>query len=648
MNQLKTDKSRYWIAANLRGHEVFSETAFERYSYNARSEVIGSQRFYGSDITDLSHPVTGRSFGYGYDPIGNRVSSFEDVGGERLETTYTANELNQYTAIQNASAVPLRGDAKRDAIVTVNGNIAKRDAGTAPFTPWSYSLPSGAATSHFQNAAILAVAQNAAGENVEQRESGSVFVPAAETLPTYDDDGNMTFDGRFRYSWNGENRMIRAEETLFPTNRAPTIITYAYDHQGRMVSKIIAGTNSVARSLIWDGYNIVRETDNGTSSYNIWGLDLDRSLQGCGGVSGLLAVCKPNGLHLAFYDANGNTSEYVSQSGSISAYYEYSPFGRPLLSQGDAFTHQFSTKPYCSERGIIHFESRELSSIKGRWLSRDSGEEYGGINLYVACGNDLLSGIDFLGYWKAADEEQSRRLLGEKYPARKLYIREDGDTIQSLADEVGLDANEAASWARFSLGHSSQTTQTVLDSGSLWCYVSVPNVWIDADLLRGGFFSRLYVNPGGSIGSFFGTDLGVFGKKVITVESPDQLVNALQENTGDIWGLTLYAHGSKDGFIMNSAYEHEATHQLIVFSELAKKGYRLPYIAAMQCYSGFAGKTFTNVSQIAMILRSLGCSAVWIPEKHGYEIDVDWQSEWEKYAIRLTTYSGINIFGFDF
>ena len=649
MNQLKTDKSRYWIAANLRGHEVFSETAFERYSYNARSEVIGSQRFYGSDIDDLSRPVTGRTFSYGYDPIGNRVSSFEDVGGTRLTTTtYTANELNQYTAIQNASAVPLRGDAKREAIVTVNGNIAKRDAGTAPFTPWSFTLDSEKDAAHFQIANILAIAQNVSGEDMEQRESGLVFVPASQTLPTYDDDGNMTFDGRFRYSWNGENRMIRAEEAVVPTNRAPTIITYAYDEQGRMVSKNIAGTNTVARSLLWDGYNIVREVENGAPTYNVWGLDLDWTLQGCGGVGGLLAVAKTNGIHIAFYDANGNISEYVSQSGSISAHYEYSPFGEPLVAQGDTFTHQFSTKPYCSERGIIHFESRELSSIKGYWLSRDSGEEYGGINLYAACGNDLLSGIDFLGYWKAADEDQSRRLLGEKYPARKLYIREDGDTIQSLADEVGLDASEAASWARFSLGHSSQTTQTVLDSGSLWCYVSVPNVWIDADLLRGGFFSRLYVNPGGSIGSFFGTDLGVFGKKVITVESPDQLVNALQENTGDIWGLTLYAHGSKDGFIINSTYEQEATHQLIVFSELAKNGYRLSYIAAMQCYSGFAGKTFTNVSKMAMILRSLGHSAVWIPEIHGYEIDVDWQSEWEKYAIRLTTYSGINIFGFDF
>ena len=44
MNQLKTDKSRYWIAANLRGREVFSETAFERYSYTLRNEESIAKR----------------------------------------------------------------------------------------------------------------------------------------------------------------------------------------------------------------------------------------------------------------------------------------------------------------------------------------------------------------------------------------------------------------------------------------------------------------------------------------------------------------------------------------------------------------------------------------------------------------------------
>ena len=383
--------------ARVDSGEAFSETAFERYAYNDRSEVIGSQRFYGSDITDLSHPVTGRSFGYGYDPIGNRTSSFEDVGGERLTTTYTANELNQYTAIQNASAVPLRGDAKREAVVTVNGDRAERDNGTASFTPWSYALPSSNSNASFQHADILAVAQSAEDEDVEQRESGSVFVPAAETLPTYDDDGNMTFDGRFRYSWNGENRMIRAEEAVAPTNRAPTVIAYAYDEQGRMVSKNIAGTNTVARSLLWDGYNIVREVENGTPTYNVWGLDLDGTVQGCGGVGGLLAVAKTNGLHVALYDANGNVSEYVAASGALSVHYEYSPFGEPLATLGESFAHQFSTKPYCSQTRLLIYQYRSVAVENGRWTSRDPVAESGGHNLFSFCGNKVLNLVNILG-----------------------------------------------------------------------------------------------------------------------------------------------------------------------------------------------------------------------------------------------------------
>ena len=115
--------------------------------------------------------------------------------------------------------------------------------------------------------------------------------------------------------------MIRAEEIVSPTNRTPTIITYAYDEQGRMVSKNIDGTNIITRSLLWDGYNIVRETENGMPTYNIWGLDLDGTLQGCGGVGGLLAVAKTNGPHIALYDSNGNVSDYVSATGSLSAHY---------------------------------------------------------------------------------------------------------------------------------------------------------------------------------------------------------------------------------------------------------------------------------------------------------------------------------------
>ena len=385
--------------ARVDSGEAFSETAFERYSYNDRSEVIGSQRFYGSNISDLSRPVTGRTFGYGYDPIGNRVYSYEDAGGERLTTTYTANELNQYTAIQNSGAVPLRGDAKRDAVVTVNGERAERDGGTANFTPWSYSLPSDDATAHFQNADILAVARSENGEDIEQRESGSVFVPAAETLLEYDDDGNMTFDGRFRYSWNGENRMIRAEEAVAPTNRAPTVISYAYDVQGRMVAKIISGGNDVVHSFLWNGCNRIFEANDDDLIYNVWGIDFSGTLQDYGGVGGLLAVESTDRLYVAFSDASGNVTQYTAPNDRnlIVAHYEYSPSGNLVVEQGPAFSFLFETQSFCRETGLIEFVFRSFAPKTGCWTSRDPIYEAGGHNLYQICKNNLLTNCDCLG-----------------------------------------------------------------------------------------------------------------------------------------------------------------------------------------------------------------------------------------------------------
>ena len=466
--------------ARVDSGKAFAETAFERYSYNDRSEVIGSQRFYGSDIDDLSRPVTGRSFGYGYDSIGNRVSSFEDAGGERLTTTYTANELNQYTAIQNPGAVPLRGDAKRDAVVTVNGDRAERDNGTASFTPWSYSLPSDDATAHYQNANVLAVAQSATGEDIQQRESGSVFVPTEETLLTYDDDGNMTFDGRFRYSWNGENRMILAEEAVAPTNRAPTVITYAYDEQGRMVSKNIVETNSIARSLLWDGYNIVRETDNGVPTYNVWGLDLDGTLQGCGGVGGLLGVAKTDGLNVAAYDANGNISEYISLSGILSAHYEYSPFGELIVSLGETFTHQFSTKPYCTSTGLSEYQLRKYNSTIERWKSRDPIEECGGENLCRYCQNSAFNKFDVLGLsWTIMRNGDSlAHAIGRD------------DSIETLADIIGLPVGWYDKWlteGSTSLPYSPYMSVPCLD-------VYIPNTIVAYWAGDVGMIGRWWVN----------------------------------------------------------------------------------------------------------------------------------------------------------
>ncbi|MBR3922025.1 MAG: hypothetical protein IKJ45_02845, partial [Kiritimatiellae bacterium] len=255
--------------------------------------------------------------------------------------------------------------------------------------------------------------------------TGRVFVAQNPEQFTYDADGNMTSDGRFRYTWNGENRLVRAQELCAPTNRNPYTLTYAYDHRGRMVSKRITennGNDTLVKSVsyLWDGWNIIREIQWPVASGqwpvvtdNVWGLDLDGTMQGAGGVGGLLAVQRSDcsatnsslftlhsSLYFPTYDANGNVSEYVSTDGSIVAHYDYSPFGETLIESGDlasTFTHRFSTKPWCQVTGLYEYQMRKYRPEIGRWLSRDQfgRNEFEGEQIPVAF-KEEKNGVDNL------------------------------------------------------------------------------------------------------------------------------------------------------------------------------------------------------------------------------------------------------------
>ena len=312
----------------------------------------------------------------------------EGWGGEMLTKTYTANALNQYTAIANPDAVGLRGSATNTATVTVNGNAALSDSIASDTVPWHYALLADNADGPDYTFANIMAVVNPPGTNtpdVVESTSGSVYAPPRAEALAYDDDGNLLSDGRWHYTWNGENRLICAEEQVCPTNRTLRKVEYVYDHQGRMVWKKISRGGAEAQSwedekatsYLWDAYNIIAETvssDSATNTtYNIWGLDIDGTLQGAGGVGGLLAVVKDSAAYIPAWDANGNISEYVSTDGSIVAHREYDPFGGTVVATGDvgAFSHWFSTKPWCVVTGLSEYQYRKYSPVLGRWMSRD-------------------------------------------------------------------------------------------------------------------------------------------------------------------------------------------------------------------------------------------------------------------------------------
>ncbi|MDA8140639.1 MAG: hypothetical protein M0036_18495 [Desulfobacteraceae bacterium] len=132
-----------------------------------------------------------------------------------------------------------------------------------------------------------------------------------------------------RYTYDAENRLIEAA----PQNPASgdTRVQFVYDYMGRRVKKSISTYSSGSWLLtsdslfLYDGWNLIKKTTtpaSGTSvdKYFVWGLDLSQSLQGAGGVGGLLAAVQGSLTYHYCYDANGNVGQMIDAgNGSIAA-----------------------------------------------------------------------------------------------------------------------------------------------------------------------------------------------------------------------------------------------------------------------------------------------------------------------------------------
>ncbi|PWU21497.1 MAG: hypothetical protein C5B50_01505 [Verrucomicrobia bacterium] len=243
--------------------------------------------------------------------------------------------------------------------------------------------------------------------------NGSIFVPKNPELFTYDPDGNLTSDGRWNYTWDGEDRLI---SMVTHTTAGPGLkLVFEYDSQSRRISKTVSNYVSGAWQFasktvfLYDSWNLIAEftTLNAASAPTLsrsylWGTDLSGTPQGAGGVGGLLQVSfYGSGTTNCFvaFDGNGNVAGLVNAAdGAIFARYEYGPFAEPLRSTGplaQANPVRFSTKYQDDETDQLYYGYRYFKD--GRWTSRDPLEERGGKNLYSFLGGDAINSRDSLG-----------------------------------------------------------------------------------------------------------------------------------------------------------------------------------------------------------------------------------------------------------
>lgn len=261
-------------SANQRTKDTLIDGSYWVYQYDSLGQVTSGKKYWRDGT-----PVAGQQFEYAFDDIGNRTStkSGGDETGANLRTAnYTNNSLNELTGRDVPSYVDIMGIGLATNTVTVNTQPTYRK-GEYFRKELNVDNTAGAVWASITNASP--------GQTTI---TGNKYLPKTAEVFYYDKDGNLTNDGRWIYTWDGENRLTKMTVN---TNVGPQYqLLFTYDSKGRRIQKYVS-TNSVAiytNRFLYDGWNLIDVlTPNSQiqSSY-MWGSDLNGTLQGAGGVGG--------------------------------------------------------------------------------------------------------------------------------------------------------------------------------------------------------------------------------------------------------------------------------------------------------------------------------------------------------------------------
>jgi RHS repeat-associated protein len=409
------------------------------YGYNERNEVTSAVTSTGAPGSLA--PLSGRNFGYDFDPIGNRTKEkFEGV-----EHAYTADALNRYTSRATPSYLPVSGTANNTggASLAINGSTL----GSGNWrNNYFYTAVNKTSTG---SASLQSIGFSAtSGGNTQNETAYSLTRPTTETF-IYDDDGNLTADSLWRYEYDGENRLKGMYARVADQTGFKLAVLFVNDYMGRRASKAVwnntgsADAPSLAsrRSLTffaWQSWSLAAEYDGNLSNGTIgslirrftFGLDLSGTIGGAGDIGGLLAIedlrAGLTGTYLGIHDGNGNLTALADgATGALAAEYEYDPFGNVLRSSG-AYGKQnpfrFSGKYFDTETGLSYYGFRYYSASLGRFVNRDPLEERGGWNLYwglkFGASNPFVgtSGVDGTSWSSSWEQAQDRQLTNASLP----------------------------------------------------------------------------------------------------------------------------------------------------------------------------------------------------------------------------------------
>jgi RHS repeat-associated protein len=181
------------------------------------------------------------------------------------------------------------------------------------------------------------------------------------------------------------NEMAMQTLADLPTNMPVARVEFDYDYMSRRVGKTVYewgsnGWQEVSSAVfLYDAWNLIAEQKykqtSAETNFFTFGLDLSGTLQGAGGIGGLVSAVLGTNAVCYTYDANGNVSELINCAGGANlSHYEYSPFGETIVATGELAKDnpfRFSTKYTDDETSLVYYGYRYYLPSTVKWLSRD-------------------------------------------------------------------------------------------------------------------------------------------------------------------------------------------------------------------------------------------------------------------------------------
>ncbi|MCX6878739.1 MAG: RHS repeat-associated core domain-containing protein [Verrucomicrobia bacterium] len=355
----------------------------------------------------------------------------DTLGATLAKTGYTVNAISQRSAmtetgqkvigpVSRAWAYNNRGELVSEGTPSATHDRGYKYDGIGNRVITSQGLTDPTVATGGSLGSYFASSGGASGAN-PLNQYGQVTLPgAAPVTVLHDADGNLESGPlpaapgeASELVWDAENRLIEVQVgTSGPT-------TYHYDPNGRRIAKTVGTATTL---YVFDGWNPVAEYANSSAEPGAfalqrtytWGLDLSGSLQGAGGVGGLLAIheqpgngsAKEGEIIYPAFDGNGNLIRLFDNDSATVASYAYDGFGiqlNPTAADADTSGYAyeqpygFSTKPRDADTGLYYYGYRWYDPLTGRWPSRDPLGEDGGLNLYGFVGNDGVDSVDLIG-----------------------------------------------------------------------------------------------------------------------------------------------------------------------------------------------------------------------------------------------------------